>query len=86
MCRRETGGIVDWDPWRGGGECVLTELHQLLTSTGGGRLVVLGCRRSLSLGWVVDFGYRRSLCTGTSCVALIEAALLVMQCTLAYFN
>ena len=45
----------------GGGERVLTELNQLLTSTGGGgRMVDLGCRRSLSLGWVVDFGYRRS--------------------------
>ena len=64
MSRWETGGTVDWDPWNEGGgggeECVLTELNQLLTSTGGGRVVDLGCKRSLSLGWVVDFGYRRS--------------------------
>ena len=46
--------------WGGGGECVLSELNQLLTSTGGGRVVDLGCRRSLSLGCVVDFGYRSS--------------------------
>ena len=44
-----------------GEECVLTELNPLLTSTGGGRVVDLGYRRSLSLGWVVDLGYRRSL-------------------------
>ena len=43
----------------GGKECVLTELNQLLTSTGGGRVDDLGCRRSLSLVWDVDFGCRR---------------------------
>ena len=32
----------------GGEECVLTELNQLLTSTGEGRVVYLGCRRSRS--------------------------------------
>ena len=52
----------------GGEECVLTELNQLLTSTGGGRVVDLGCRRSLNLGWVVDFGYtcRRSFVVGVA--------------------
>ena len=30
---------------------MLIELNQLLTSTGGGRVVDLRCRRSLSLGW-----------------------------------
>ena len=48
--------------WGGGGggrgeECVLTELNLLLTSTWAGRVVDLGCRRSLSMGWVVEFGY-----------------------------
>ena len=52
--------------WGGGGgvgeECVLTELNQLVISTGGGRVgdLHVGCRISLSLGWDVDFGYRRS--------------------------
>ena len=49
MCRRETGGTGIL----GGEECVLTELNQLLT--GEGRVVDLGCRRSLSLGWVVEY-------------------------------
>ena len=35
---------------------MLTELNQLLTSTGG-RVVDFGCMRSLGLGWVVDVGY-----------------------------
>ena len=52
MCRWETGGTGILGV--GGEECVLTELNQL-TSTG--RVVdFVGCRRSLSLGWVVDFG------------------------------
>ena len=52
----------DWDLWSGGGgkECVRTELNQLLTSTGGERVADLGWRRSLSLGWDVDFGVRIS--------------------------
>ena len=58
MCRRETGGSGILGV--GGEECVLTELNRLSTSTGRGRVVDLGCRTSLSLGWVVDFGYRRS--------------------------
>ena len=44
-----------------GEECVLTELNQLLTSTGGGRVVDLGCRRSLitcmsNIYYVFNFG------------------------------
>ena len=31
---------------------MLTELNQLVTNTGGGRVIDLGCRRSLNLGWV----------------------------------
>ena len=52
VCRRETGGTGILGVG-GRGVCVLTELNQLLTSTGGERVVDLGCRRSLSLGWVV---------------------------------
>ena len=52
MCRREIGGTGILGV--GGEEYVLTELNQLLTGTGGGRMVDLGCRRSLSLGWVVQ--------------------------------
>ena len=44
----------------GGEECVLTELNQLLTGHRGRRVVDLGYRLSLSLVWVMDFGYRRS--------------------------
>ena len=56
MLKCGCGNWWDWDLWSGGAggeECVLTELNRLLTSTGGGGTVVdLGCRRSLSLGWV----------------------------------
>ena len=38
----------------GGEECVLTELKHR-----GRRVVDLGYKRSLSLVWVMDFGYRR---------------------------
>ena len=39
-------GSLEW----GGEECVLIELNQMLTSTGGGRVVDLGCRRFLQSG------------------------------------
>ena len=56
-----------------GEECVLTELNKLLTSTRGGWLTWY--RRSISLGWVVDFGYRRSFgpwkCVGGKLMVLV---------------
>ena len=44
----------------GGKECVLTELNQLLTSTGGEGWLTYRYMKSLRLLWVMDFGYRRS--------------------------
>ena len=41
------GNLVGLRSLEGAEECVLTELNQLLTSTGEGRVVDLGCRRSL---------------------------------------
>ena len=59
MCRRENGGIVDWDPWNEG-RGVCAHCTESVVDKHRGRVVDLGYRRSISLGWVVDFGHRRS--------------------------
>ena len=51
-------------------ECVLTELNQLSVDNrhrGRGRVGDLGCRRSLSLGWVI-IGDVHTLVTGNSII------------------